>query len=125
MALGVVAAEMNYKILPYMPIAIKPEQGTNETTPEIKELGITALTTAGIELFPRPHFNSTLQTEFKQEDIMGIFLNFSFVWDKNISLFMNSQAIAEVNDEFIYFGENLSAHLVSILERYIIHRESL
>jgi len=116
---------MNYKILPYMPIAIKPEQGTNETTPEIKELGITALTTAGIELFPRPHFNSTLQTEFKQEDIMGIFLNFSFVWDKNISLFMNSQAIAEVNDEFIYFGENLSAHLVSILERYIIHRESL
>jgi hypothetical protein len=118
MALGVVAAEMNYKILPYMPIAIKPEQGTNETTPEIKELGITALTTAGIELFPRPHFNSTLQTEFKQEDIMGIFLSFSFVWDKNISLFMNSQAIAEVNDEFIYFGENLSAHLLTILEIY-------
>lgn len=98
-----------------MPIIIK--QGTNEIAPKIKQFEITALTTAGIELFPRPRFDSILQTEFKQGDILGIFLSFSFVWE-NISLFVNSQGIVEGDDEFIYFGENLSAHLVATLEMY-------
>jgi len=116
--LGAATASVNYKVLPRIPIIIKPEQGTNEIAPKISELEITALTTAGIELFPRPHFNSTLQTEFKQGDIMGILISFSFVWDENIPRSVISQGIVKGDDEFVYFGENLSAHLVATLEIY-------
>lgn len=33
-------------------------------------------------------------------------------------MFVNSHSVSEGNDEYIYFGENLSAHLVTILEIY-------
>lgn len=77
--LGVATASVTYEILHRTPIIIKPEQSAIEVVPKTKELEITALTTKSIELFQRPHFNSTLQTEFKQGDMMGVFISFSLV----------------------------------------------
>lgn len=115
--LGAAAANMNYRILPHAPITTELEQEANGITPRIEALEITTLTTATLELFPRPHINSTPQTEFKQGDIMGIVLSFSFIWDKKAPLFGLRER--EGNDEFIYFGENaLSVHFVTILEVY-------
>lgn len=115
--LGVAAAKVNYRILPHVPIMTQLEQEANGATSRIEALEITTLTTATLELFPRPHINSTPQRKFKQGDIMGIVLNFSFVWDEKTSLFGLREI--EGNDEFIYFGENaLSAHFVTTLEMY-------
>lgn len=115
--LGVAAAKVNYRVLPHVPIMTQLEQEANGTTPRIEALEITTLTTTTLELFPRPHINSTPQTEFKQGDIMGIVLSFSFIWDKKTSLFGLREG--EGNDEFICFGENaLSAHFVTTLKMY-------
>jgi len=115
--LGVAAAKVNYRILPHAPIMTQLEQEADGTTPRIEALEITTLTTANLELFPRPHINSTPKTEFKQGDIMGIVLSSSFVWNKKTSLFGLQEN--EGNDELIYFRENaLSAHFVTILEMY-------
>lgn len=117
--LGVAATKVNRKILPYGPIIIQLEQEVNGLTPRIEALEIITLTAATLELFPRPHINSTPQTEFKQGDILGIVLNFSFVWDEKASLLVSSKSEIKGNDEFIYFGENvLSAHLVTTLEMH-------
>lgn len=117
--LGVAAAKVNHRILPHVPIMIQLEQEANGTTPRIEVLEIITLTTSTLELFPRPHINSTLQTEFKQGDIIGIVLSFSFVWNEKISPFVTRHSSIQGNDELIYFGENaLSAHLVTTLEIY-------
>jgi len=115
--LGVAAAKVNYKLLPHVQIMTQLEQEANGTTPIIEALEITTLTTATLELFPRPHIDSTPQTEFEQGGFMGIVLGFSFIWDKKTSLFGFREE--EGNDEFIFFGENvLLAHFVTTLELY-------
>jgi len=116
MALGATATMANYKVLPFIPILINLQQ-TNEA-PKVNKLTVNSLTTAGIVMYPYPHLNSTYQTEFKQWEIMGIYLSYACSWINMPRLKSNSSSIQGKNYEDIYFGEKLSAHIMITLEIY-------
>jgi len=115
--LGAAATMANYKVLPFTPILINPQQ-TSEA-PKVSNLTITSLTTAGIVMYPYPpHLNSTYQTGFKQGEIMGIYLSYACRWINMPLLKPNSSSVQDKSTECIYFGGVLSAHVVITLEMY-------
>jgi len=116
MAVGVAATRVNYRILPSGPIVVSPQLETNETSPRIKGLNITALTMGNVELDPTPLVTYSAEKEYKQGDLMGISLTYSFAWDNLPRIEPNSNAVSYKTDTYIYFGGNLSAHFVTTLQ---------
>jgi hypothetical protein len=114
MVLGAATTIANYKVLPSTPISINPQQ--TDEVPSVKNLTVTSLMTAGVVMYPHPHLNSSSQTEFKQWEIMGIYLGYACSWINMPLLVPNSSSIQGQNYEDIYFGGKLSAHIITTLE---------
>lgn len=113
MAVGAFAGKVSFKVLPFIPISIQPEQETNETI-QVNEVSITALTTMAIEYTQTPQFGSIL-TEFSQGSLIGIYLSYSFVWNRN---YVSGSSVTSDNGTYIYADGTLSAHFKTTLTVY-------
>ena len=113
MAFGALATRVNYRMLPSTPISIRPQQDNNGTT-RINGVEMTTLVTKEVVMKPFMQFGDVL-TEFKQGDIIGVYLSYSFSWNKN---FIKYESGGLGNDTYIYIDGNLSAYFVTTVTIY-------
>ncbi|MDH5441439.1 MAG: hypothetical protein OEZ48_11485 [Candidatus Bathyarchaeota archaeon] len=119
--LGVAAAKANQRIVPHEPIMIQLKPGATGKTPRVETLKIESLMTTVWERVPKPGSNPTAQGEFEQGEIMGVFLNFSYVWsppEEGKSWSGNWEGVIQEEDEYLYFNAALCAHFVATLTLY-------
>ena len=113
--LGVAAAKANQRIVPHEPIMIELKAGATRKTPRVETLEIESLMTAVWERVPKPGSNPTAQGEFKQGEIMGVFLNFSYIWSPPEE---GEYWGGYWEDGYVYLGDSLCAHFVATLTLY-------
>ena len=119
--LGLAAAEADKRIVPHKPIMIELKAGPTEKVPMVETLKIDSLMTGIWERFPTPSSSPTGKEEFKQGEVMGIFLDFSYIWTppeegESWSGYWTSTIRGE--DEYIWLNETLCAHFVATLALY-------
>jgi len=119
--LGLAAAEADKRIVPHKPIMIELKAGPTDKVPMVETLKIDSLMTGIWERFPTPSSSPTAKEEFKQGEVMGIFLDFSYIWTppeegESWSGYWTSTIRGE--DEYIRLNEILCAHFVATLALY-------
>lgn len=114
LVLGAVTAELDQQVLPQRPIVVQMGHESDPTTPRVEAVRITMLKTVTMALFPKPQVDSS-HTEFRGGDVMGVVLGFSVTWDQRASLFPMGSFSTKGDHQLVYFGDALSAHIISSL----------
>ena len=94
-------------------IELKP--GATRKTPRVERLKIESLVTGVWERVPKPGSNPTAQGEFEQGEIMGVFLNFSYIWSPPEE---GEYWGGYSEDGYVYLGDSLCVHFVATLTLY-------
>lgn len=116
MAVGAAATRVNYRILPSGPIVVTPQVETNQTSIKINKLNITSLATGTVATTPHPYLVYSNEKTYKQGNLLGISLIYSFTWTNLPPIEPNFSSVGGGTEEYIYFGEKLSAHFVTTLQ---------
>jgi len=100
---------------------IELKAGAIMKTPRVETLEIESLMTAVWERDPKPGSNPTAQGEFEQGEIMGVFLNFSYIWsppEEGEDWSGNWEGVIQEEDEYWYLNDSLCAHFMATLKLY-------
>jgi hypothetical protein len=107
--LGLATAETNQWVFPHEPIDLEISTDAAKSLPLVQTLKITSLSTVAVNKTQQFLYDFTPQKEFRQGDIMGILLNYTYT-HKNLQNAEIWKAVVEREDEYVYLGETLIAY---------------
>ncbi|MBS7614195.1 hypothetical protein KEJ18_00405 [Candidatus Bathyarchaeota archaeon] len=117
--LGLVAAEANQRILPHELVYLELNLEVTRSLFSLETLKITSLRTIAWDGAQRYSTNFVSQEEFRQGDIMGILLNYTYTYSSHPQGAESWKAEGTQNDEeYVYLGETLVAYFKIFLEVY-------
>jgi len=122
--LGLAAAETNQRILPHTPVVIELNPEAAKSLLHVEFLKIRSLGTIKFDItqqFPTQFpINYVSQEEFRQGDIMGIMLNYTYSYSGNPqgAGIWESSNLGEKDGEYVYFDEVLFAYFKISLALY-------
>ena len=122
--LGLAAAETNQRILPHTPVVIELNPEDAKSLLHVETLKITSLGTIKFDItqqFPTQFpINYVSQEEFRQGDIMGIMLNYTYSYSRNPqgAGIWESSNLGEKDGEYVYLDEVLFAYFKISLALY-------
>ena len=113
-ASGLATAETNQRVLPHRTVVLELNPEAAKSLFSLKTLKITALDTIAWDYST----NITSQEEFKQGEIMGILLNYTYTYSENPHGAEVWRSEGDKEDECVYLNETLVAYFKISIELY-------